>query len=268
MNRRILSLMLAAAFMAAAPAQAQRASLADRVGSLEQQMLNASANNDMLNQLQQLRAQLTEMQSTIEQLQHENQQLIQRNRDQYLDLDGRLERLEGGNTLPEAPAAGTAAAAPAASAVQAPLAERAPTVRGDAGSLATSGEERVAYNVAFDALKAGRHADAAELFLSFLQLHPAGVYAPNAQYWLGESYYAAGNYAQAMQQFRQLLSNYPTHDKAAGGQLKLGLSLLASGQTDNAEQALRQVIERYPGSDAAAIANERLRSLALARQSL
>lgn len=265
MNRRILSLMLAAAFMAAAPAQAQRASLADRVGSLEQQVLNASANNDMLNQLQQLRAQLTEMQSTIEQLQHENQQLKQSSQDQYLDLDGRLERLEGGSSLPDAPVAGKAAPAPV---VQATVAERAPTVRGDAGSLATSSEERVAYNVAFDALKAGRHADAAELFLSFLELHPAGVYAPNAQYWLGESYYAAGKYDQAMQQFQQLLSQYPTHDKAAGGMLKLGLSLAASGQPDRAEQTLRQVIERYRGSDAAAIANERLRSLTLARQSL
>ena len=80
-------------------------------------------------------------------------------------------------------------------------------------------------------------------------------------------FYALG-IAQAMQQFQQLLSQYPTHDKAAGGMLKLGLSLAASGRPDQAEQTLRQVIERYPGSDAAAVANERLRSLMLARQSL
>lgn len=263
MNRRILSLMLAAAFVAAAPAQAQRASLADRVGSLEQQMLNASANNDMLNQLQQLRGQLTEMQSTIEQLQHENEQLKQRSRDQYLDLDGRIERLEGGNTLPAPPQA-AAVAAPAPPVV----AERSPTVRGDAGALAGSNEERVAYNVAFDALKAGRHSDATELFLSFLELYPSGVYAPNALYWLGESHYAAGRYAQAQAQFQQLLDQYPTHDKAAGGLLKLGLSQQAAGDPATAEQTLLQVAQRYPGSDAASIASERLRSLRLGQHAL
>jgi tol-pal system protein YbgF len=264
MNRRILSLMLAAAFMAAAPAQAQRASLADRVGSLEQQMLNASTNNDMLTQLQQLRGQLTEMQSTIEQLQHENEQLKQRSRDQYLDLDGRIERLEGGNTLPEPPKAAASAAAPAPAAVV----ERAPTVRGDAGALAVGNDERVAYNVAFDALKAGRHTDATELFLSFLELHPSGVYAPNALYWLGESHYAAGHYAQAQAQFQQLLTQYPTHDKAAGALLKLGLSQQAGGDAVSAEQTLLQVSQRYPGSDAASIANERLRSLRLGQHAL
>ncbi|MBB1117704.1 tol-pal system protein YbgF [Stenotrophomonas sp. W1S232] len=265
MKQRIISLMLAAAFMAAAPAQAQRASLADRVTSLEQHVLNSQANTDMLNQLQQLRSQLTEMQSAIEQLQHENEQLKQLNRAQFLDLDGRLERIEGaGNPVPAA--APTAAAA--ATAPPAVVAERAPTVRGDAGALAATQDERTSYNVAFDALKAGRYADATQYFLSFLELYPAGVYAPNALYWLGESHYAAGQYVQARQQFEHLLSQYPTHDKAAGALLKVGLSLQAAGDRVAAEQTLQQVGQRYPGSDAAGIARERLRSLQLGQHTL
>jgi hypothetical protein len=96
-------MLVAAAFMAAAPAYAQRQSLADRVAALEQQALNTQANTDLLNQLQQLRTQVVQMQDMIEQLQHENEQLKQRSRDQYLDLDGRLNRLEGG-TAPALPA--------------------------------------------------------------------------------------------------------------------------------------------------------------------
>lgn len=263
MKQRIISLMLAAAFTAAAPAQAQRASLGDRVASLEQQLLNTQANTDMLNQLQQLRSQLTEMQGAIEQLQHENEQLKQLNRAQFLDLDGRLERIEGGGNA--VPAAAPTAAAPAAAPV---ASERAPTVRGDAGAMAATRDERTAYNVAFDALKAGRHADATEYFLSFLELYPGGVYAPNALYWLGESHYVAGQYGPAREQFEKLLQQYPTHDKAAGALLKIGLSQQAAGDLAAAETTLGQVGQRYPGSDAAAIARDRLRSLQLGQHGL
>ncbi len=256
-------MIVAAALVAAAPANAQRQSLADRVTSLEQQVLNSQSNNDMLNQLQQLRGEMQSLQGTIEQLQHENEQLKQRSRDQYLDLDGRLNRLEGGT----APVPGNASV-PAASAapVAAATTERAPTVRGDAGSLAVAGDERAAYNVAFDALKAGKYDDSAQLFQSFLELYPNGVYTPNGLYWLGESYYATRNFQMAETQFRELVSRYPTHDKAAGGLLKLGLSQYGKGDVQQAEQTLADVVARYPGTDAARTAQDRLQSIRIGQQ--
>ncbi|WP_209021496.1 YbgF trimerization domain-containing protein [Proteus mirabilis] len=173
-----LMLVVAAALVAAAPAHAQRQSLADRVGALEQQMYNNSATQDLWNQINQLRQQVTSLQASIEQLQHDNAQLKQSAQDQYLDLDSRLNRLEGGNAAPalppvpaSAPKAAPAPAKPAAAATS----ERPPSVHGDAGSLAATGDERTSYNVAFDALKAGRYDDSAQLFLSFLELYPNGV---------------------------------------------------------------------------------------------
>ncbi len=272
MGIKSLMLVVAAALVAAAPAYAQqRASLADRVGMLEQQVNNSQANTDMLNQLQQLRTEMQSLQGTIEQLQHENEQLKQRNRDQYLDLDGRLNRLEGGTGA--APAGGAvpaapAPAAPAASATKPAAAgsERAPTVRGDAGSLAAAGDERAAYNVAFDALKAGNYADSAQLFQSFLELYPNAAYTPNALYWLGESYYATRNFKMAESEFNDLVARYPTHDKAAGGLLKLGLSQYGQGNASQAQKTLEQVISRFPGSDAARTAQDRLQSIRLGQQ--
>jgi len=223
---KILMLVVAAALVAAAPAQAQRQSLADRVGALEQQAYNNSSNQDLLNQVTQLRQQMQQLQSTVEQLQHENAQLKQTSQDQYLDLDGRLNRIEGGSApiLPAAPAANAPAVAPKPAAPAVAATERPPSVHGDAGSLAASGDERTAYNVAFDSLKAGKYDDSAQLFLSFLELYPNGVYTPNALYWLGESYYATRNFPLAEAQFRDLIARYPTHDKASGGLLKIGLS--------------------------------------------
>ncbi|MGH8055251.1 MAG: tol-pal system protein YbgF [Stenotrophomonas sp.] len=258
-----LMLVVAAALVAAAPAYAQRVSLADRVGALEQQANNTQANTDMLNQLQQLRSEMQALQGTIEQLQHENEQLKQRNRDQYLDLDGRLNRLEG-NGGADAPAASAAPVLPANP--SAASKERAPTVRGDAGSQAAAGDERAAYNVAFDALKAGNYADSAQLFQSFLELYPNAAYTPNALYWLGESYYATRNFKMAEAQFNDLIARYPTHDKAAGGLLKLGLSQYGEGDAVLAQQTLEQVVSRYPGSDAARTAQDRLQSIRVGQQ--
>ncbi|MBB3816833.1 tol-pal system protein YbgF [Xanthomonas arboricola] len=237
---------------------------------LEQQQANSQANNDLLNQLQQARSDLQALRATVEQLQHDNEQLKQQSKDQYLDLDGRLNRLEGagGATPPLPPATGsvTPAPAPAARPATAATSEKPPSVHGDPGTLAVSNDERTAYNVAFDALKNGKYDDASQLFLSFLELYPNGVYTPNALYWLGESYYATRNFQLAEAQFRDLVSRYPTHDKAAGGLLKLGLSQYGEGKNNEAQQTLQQVVAQYPGSDAARVAQERLQSIRLGQQ--
>lgn len=260
-------MIVAAALVAAAPANAQRQSLADRVGALEQQAQNNQSNMDMLNQLTQLRTQVQALQSQVEQLQHDNEQLKQTAKDQYLDLDSRLNRLEGGAPLlPAAPAASAPAPAAAAPKPATAASDRPPSVHGDAGSLAASGEERTAYNVAFNSLKAGKYDDSAQLFLSFLELYPNGVYAPNALYWLGESYYATRNFPLAEAQFRDLISRYPTHDKASGGLLKIGLSQYGEGKVDQAQATLEQVVSTYPGSDAARTAQDRLQSIRLGQQ--
>jgi tol-pal system protein YbgF len=259
---------VAAAFLAAAPAQAQRQSLADRVGALEQQAYNNSSNQDLLNQVNQLRQQIQQLQSTVEQLQNENAQLKQTSQDQYLDLDGRLNRIEGGSApiLPAAPATNAPAVAPKPAVPAAAATERPPSVHGDPGSLAASGDERTAYNVAFDSLKAGKYDDSAQLFLSFLELYPNGVYTPNALYWLGESYYATRNFPLAEAQFRDLIARYPTHDKASGGLLKIGLSQYGEGRIEEAQATLEQVVNTYPGSDAARTAQDRLQAIRLGQQ--
>ncbi len=252
--------------LVAAPAHAQRQSLADRVAALETQAANDRGNTDLLNQIGQMRTELQQLRSQLEQLQHENGQLKQTNRDQYLDLDGRLNRIEGG-TPPVTPPVAPAQASPQAAVPATPAAatERPPSVHGDVGAMANTGDERAAYNVAFDALKGGNYADAAQLFLSFLELYQNGAYTPNALYWLGESYYVTQNYQLAAQQFRTLLERYPTHDKASGSLLKLGLSEYGLGKVDDAERTLNDVLAKYPNSDVARTADDRLRSMQLGR---
>ena len=261
MRSLLTATMLAAALVAAAPAHAQRASLADRVAALEQQAANNRGNVDLLNQIEALKADVQSLRAQLEDLQHRNEQLQQTSRSQYLDLDGRLNRLEGGTAPAPAPAPASTSSSPAQAAPAS--VDTAPVVHGDAGSLALGADERSSYNAAFDTLKAGHYADSARQFLAFLERYPNGAYAPNALYWLGESYYATQNYALAQQQFQALLDRYPTHDKAAGALLKIGLSQYGLKQMDAAKATLSQVGKRYPGTDAARVADDQLRAMQL-----
>jgi len=262
-----------AALLAAAPLPAQRQqSLAERVSSLEQQLQSSAAqrgqvNNELLEQLLQLRSEVQALRGAIEKLEHENEQLKHSSRIQYLDIDSRLNRLEGTDSPPRAeqgalsPLPNQTPQRPngiVAGITATPAqAERTTT------SASAATDERTAYNLAFQALKTGDYGQSAQLFLDFLQTHPNGTYAPNALYWLGESYYAAGDYSMAQTQFNALIQRYPAHDKAAGGLLKLALSQLSQGNMQQAEEILAQVTTRFPGSDAARTAQERLQTLNL-----
>jgi tol-pal system protein YbgF len=266
MRKFVLPVAFAAALVAAAPAFAQRASLADRVTALEQRAGDNQVNVDLLNQVTQLKSEIQALRSQVEELQQLNEQLQQSSKAQYLDLDGRLNRIEGGAvapppTTPAAPAGKPAAtAAPPASGK-----DRLPAVYGDKGALAKDAGERAAYDTAFNAMKAGQYAESARLFQAFVEAYPNGTYTPNALYWLGESYYVTQNYQMAQVQFQALLDRYPTHDKAPGAMLKVGLSQIGLKQVEAAERTLAEVSTRYPGSDAARTATDRLNAIQLGR---
>jgi tol-pal system protein YbgF len=260
------------------PASAQRMSTSDRLTALEQQLsAMRSGNLDLLNQIGDLKSEVQSLRGQVEELQQQLEQQKQASKTQYLDLDSRLARLEGGDApvnaapapaTPAAPVPATPASVPpaTASAVPASSQEPAPRVYGDAAAFTGRAEdERGAYNQAFDALKAGRYADASRAFQAFLDAYPNGVFTPNAFYWLGESYYVTQNYALALEQFQTLLNRYPTHDKAAGALLKVGLCQYGLRQLDAAQVTLSKVVSRYPGTEAARSADDRLRAIQLSR---
>ena len=252
------SLVLVAAMLCASPsAFGQRASLADRVAALEARNAGDQGGTELVNQLSQLRAEVQALRGQIEQLQQQQEQAKQGQRSQYLDLDGRLNRLEGGGAAPAASGTEPVAAVPSVPSVAASGNPTSPS------SSMAGMDERGAYTHAFDALKSGDYAESARRFRDFLAAHPGGPHAPNALYWLGESYYVTQNYALAGEQFQALLDRYPSHDKAPGALLKLGLSQYGLKDYPGADATLHQVVQRYPGSDVARTADDRLRAMQL-----
>lgn len=83
-------------------------------------------------------------------------------------------------------------------------------------------------------------------FRTFLDKYPDHNLAGNAQYWLGETYYAQADYRQAAQAFLKGYQEYPKSRRAADSLLKLGISLNKLGQKDKACAVLGTVGSEYP----------------------
>ena len=307
--RRTLSATAVVALMAttvaSAFAQEGRLSLAERVARLEQQGQSQPATGgpslELLNRLQELQSELQSLRGMLEQQSFEIEELKKRQRDQYIDLDSRIERLSGGtpagalgadDTLDLSAPSGSATmpppAIPAAPADpnQLQMEDAAPVdpytgepIRQDTSdpSLATSpsmadssmaggiaaGDPESAYQAAFDALKQGQYERSGQLFNDFVRTYPSHELTDNAMYWLGESYYVTQNYDTALATFRELIQRFPAGEKTPDAELKIGYCLYELGQVEEARAALDGVVSRYPDSTVARLADSRLRALAI-----
>jgi tol-pal system protein YbgF len=117
------------------------------------------------------------------------------------------------------------------------------------------------YRRSLEALRGGRHVEAAAGFRDFLKQHPRHDFADNAQYWLAECYYDQKDYPMAVREFRRVVEKYPQGNKVADALLKVGFAHLALGSTDVGRQTLEQVVRSYPRHEAAGLANAKLGEL-------
>jgi len=92
-----------------------------------------------------------------------------------------------------------------------------------------------------------RQFDDAEIgFKQFLRKYPKHNLAGNAQYWLGETFYARRQYKLAAEAFLKGYQDYSKGPKAADSLVKLGMTLDRLGQQKQACAALVEAERRYP----------------------
>ncbi len=121
-----------------------------------------------------------------------------------------------------------------------------------------SDEAGADYRSAVELVKAGSHAEAIDGLRAFLRKYPRHDYADNAQYWLGEAFYAQKDYPHALAEFRNVIETYPRGNKVPDALLKVGYCYSALGQGDKARTVLEQVVNLYPKTEPAALATKRL----------
>lgn len=117
------------------------------------------------------------------------------------------------------------------------------------GVVDTNGPDAL-YENSYNNLLRRRFGAAESGFKKFLKQYSKHKLAGNAQYWLGESYYARGRYKQAAKAFLTGYRGYSKSPKAPDSMLKLGMSLQQLGQAKHACQTFAQIKARFPKASA------------------
>jgi tol-pal system protein YbgF len=116
------------------------------------------------------------------------------------------------------------------------------------------------YKAAVDLVKSGSYEAGLDALRAFLAHYPRHELGDNAQYWIGEAYYAQKDFQHALTEFRATIETYPRGNKVPDALLKVGYCYQALGQADKAHAVLEQVVNLYPKSEPAALAAKRLES--------
>ena len=243
--------------------------LDERLKRLER-LLGSESLVKLYDEVESLGTEVRELRGQLEVLSHTINQAGQRQRDLYLDTDQRLQRIESASptqTASPSPLPATPPAVPASPAGTAAASQPAPAPAATAPAQTPPAAgidpfaEQQAYQSAFDLLKSGRYEDATVAFQQFITEYPAGSYADNAQYWLGETFYITRRFEQAVQEFERLVSAHPNSQKLTHALLKIGYAHDELGNKAEAERVLGELMERHPQSAAAALARKRLLSI-------
>ena len=176
------------------------------------------------------------------------------------------QRTEPAPAVAEATPLPQAAPAPAPSPSSAPVQDFAPssaaamTPRAENRSAALMAD-RESYERTLTRFKDGDLDGARQGFAEFLVQHPHSDLAPNARFWLGESFYGKKDYSRAIDAYDQVQLNHPASEKVPAALLKKGYAYLALKDRKKAASALKQVIDLYPRSPEANKAMDKLNQL-------
>jgi len=206
----------------------------------------SKAQFDLVNQIQALREENAKLRGQVETLSYELESAKKRQQDFYIDLDGRLRKIE---TLPPAPPP----APEARLADEVKAADPAPKAASDPAVEARE------YETALNYFKANKIKEAASAFELFARSYPDSTLAPNAQYWLGNAHYALHDCKKAIDAHKLLISKWPQHPKAPDSMINIATCQQELGDAKAAKAMLETVLIKYPDSSAAATAKQRLK---------
>jgi tol-pal system protein YbgF len=198
----------------------------------------AKAQLDLAGQIQQQAEEISRLRGQIETLGYELETARKRQQDFYLDLDTRLRKFETAAT----------AAAPVAP-------DSAPSAK-PANDPAKEGSE---YEAALNQFKAGKYKEAAAGFGAYVQKYPDSSLAPNAQYWLGNAWYAQRDCKRAIEAQSVVTGKYADSAKAPDAWLAIATCQQELNNPTAAKRSLDTVIAQFPGTPAAEAARDRLK---------
>ncbi len=250
--------------------------------------VNNKALLDMLELLESLKIEISTLRGEVEVQTHTIEQLKQKQRNLYTDVDNRIQRIESNKPSSDSPSDSSSDSSLAMDADDSstdPEASEDQDTKTEDQSLVADAETTIdvstsdddeavdplkaeaIYQKAFKLLKESQYDQALKAFKGFLKDYPDSSFSDNAQYWLGEANYVKQNYEIAINEYQALLNTYPDSQKVSHALLKIGYSYAELGNAADARKTLKEVKSQYPGTTAARLADERLRKIGAAKES-
>ncbi len=188
----------------------------------------------MQEQIDQMSQEISDLRGQLERNSYEMQQMLQRQRELFVELD----RVRG-----EMKAA--------------PVADVKPAEK--VGKYTSNTDEQTAYQNAVDLiLKKRDYAGAIAAFEQFQKDYPDSTYSANAHYWLGQLYFAKKQDKEAVKSFAAVVA-YKDSNKRADALVKLGDIASRNNNADQAKKYYQQVVSEYPDSASAKVASSKLK---------
>lgn len=234
---------------------ADNSDLSRRVERIEQRLSSANQ-GDLVMQLERLQQEVQQLRGELEIQQHTLDALNRRLQDQYRDLDSRL-----GSPSGNEPSGALAPPVPAARPQDAGMDLQPRPEPSDLQSSVSPQDAETVYKTAFNQLKAGQYPEAIRSFQAFITRFPGGIYADNAQYWLGEAWYVQRDYDKALAEFDKVVKQHPQSPKVPDALLKMGYIQTDKGNARDAGVLFQRLVQEYPESTAAGLAQKQLERL-------
>jgi tol-pal system protein YbgF len=103
-------------------------------------------------------------------------------------------------------------------------------------------------------------------FEQFLRAFPKSENSDDAQFYIGETYFAQGKFPDAIGAYNLVIQNYPGANAVPDAYYKRGLAQERLGQIDAARNSWETVTKTYPDSDAGRLAKQNLDRLGRTQQ--
>ena len=287
---RLFALFLIYAFSSAAAAQSVGSVVESQGISLDAAQTQSSSSSDalslLLEQNQQLRAELQALRGIVEEQGFELRKLQRDALNRYTSNDERLTALEGeasaSSSLPtqaslspsisnsqrdvSSSVSSTDNAITARDSVDDFVAERSSLdnlqTSNRRGSLqpAVLSEQQL-YQMAYDSVINSDFERSIAEFDQYMSVYPSGRFVTNAHYWKGQAYLYLERYSEAKESYEIILNRYEDSAKLADAMYGLGLAYQGLGNVTQARQLLNEIKRRFPNTGVANLADTKLLQL-------
>jgi tol-pal system protein YbgF len=192
---------------------------------------------DMQTSLEAINADMRKLRGQNEELMHNLQDLEKRQKDLYVDLDGRLRRFEVGDAVTTEKASGKKT------------------------KVEDPSVENRALEVAYNFYKIARYQNAVTAFQEFLTNYPQSVHVANIRYWMGNAFFVLKDYKASLENYQQLVNKFNDHPKVVDALFSIADCQELLRDKAAAKQTLKQVMQNYPGTEAALKAKKRFSTI-------